>query len=319
MFAVNNTTRNGFDIIELRDLSGNTFAEIIPSCGGILHSFSIWHQDRYVNVIDSYDSREDFELHVSAKGFKGCKMSPFACRIQDAAYQFEEHTYRLDKFLLHGSAMHGLLYDAPFTVTWQFANEEHAGVALQYRYRGECNGYPFHYNCSITYHLKKNSELLITTDITNCDPEGRLIPMQDGWHPYFTLGGKIDDLLLKCKTNEKLLFDAAMIPTGRIEPYEEFIQPKKIGNTHFDDCFTVNHSGSQPLMVLRNAVTGLQVEIRPDKSYPYVQLYTPPHRNSIAIENLSAPPDSFNNGISLIILPPDANAVFTTAYTIAVL
>jgi aldose 1-epimerase len=61
----------------------------------------------------------------------------------------------------------------------------------------------------------------------------------------------------------------------------------------------------------------IQIEVWPDKAYPYVQLYTPDHRMSIAIENLSAPPDTFNNGISLMILPPDANAVFTTTYKIS--
>jgi len=107
-----------------------------------------------------------------------------------------------------------------------------------------------------------------------------------------------------------------MIPTGRIEPYEAFVAFKEIGNIHFDDCFTVNHSGKPPLIAIRDQEKGLQVEVWPDKTYPYVQFYTPDHRMSIAIENLSAPPDTFNNGINLIILPPDANAVFTTMYKI---
>ncbi len=319
MFAIDNKTKNGFEIIELKDLQGKTYAEIIPGCGGILHSFNIWHNGDYINVIDGYENKEDFDKNVASKGFKSCKLSPFACRIKNASYRFEANTYRPDKFLLNGSALHGLIYDAPFTVTWQFANDEHAGVALEYKYRGENEGYPFHYDCVITYHLKKDNELLVSTDIFNRDADEGLIPVQDGWHPYFTLGGKIDDLLLQFKSNERMLFDAAMIPTGRIEPYEEFVQLKKIGSTSFDDCFTINHSGSQPLVILQNPATKLQVEVRPDKNYPYLQLYTPLHRTSIAIENLSAPPDCFNNGIGLIILPPDANAVFSTAYKIVAL
>jgi aldose 1-epimerase len=61
------------------------------------------------------------------------------------------------------------------------------------------------------------------------------------------------------------------------------------------------------------------VEIRPESSYPYLQLYTPPHRESIAIENLSAAPDAFNNGMGLINLEPGASATFKTAYTISCL
>jgi aldose 1-epimerase len=45
-------------------------------------------------------------------------------------------------------------------------------------------------------------------------------------------------------------------------------------------------------------------------------VYTPPHRNTIAIENLSAIPDAFNNEIGLITLAPQANAIFSTIYKI---
>ncbi len=317
MFATENKNSNGFETIVLTDLETNTFAEIVPACGGILHSFNIWHNGALVNVIDGYENKEDFENNVSAKGFKSCKLSPFACRIKDATYQFEENTFIIDKFLLGGNALHGLLYDAPFNVIYQYANDEHAGVSVEYKYHGECNGYPFHYDCVITYHLKKDNELVVSTDIFNRG-EG-LIPVQDGWHPYFTLGKIIDGLELKFKSNEKMLFDKRMIPTGRIVAYEEFAAFKKIGETTFDDCFTVNHSGKQPLIALRDTENNLQVEVWPDKTYPYVQFYTPPHRMSIAVECLSGPPDTFNNGINLIILPPDANAVFTTMYKIVAL
>lgn len=317
MFATQEKIKDGFTIIELRDNSTGTFVEILPAHGGLLHAFTVKHKDGWVNVIDGYKNKTDLEQNLTAHGFKSCKLSPFACRIQNATYQFEEDTYTLEKFLLGSHALHGLLYDVPFAVTYLYTSEEHAGVALEYNYRGECEGYPFAYDCVITYHLKKDNELQVSTDVFNRGE--RLMPVQDGWHPYFTLGKPIDELELKLKSNEKLLFDDGMIPTGRIEPYEAFISFKKIGATQFDDCFTVNHSGRPPLIALKNAEAGLQVEVWPDKTYPYVQLYTPPHRQSIAIENLSAPPDTFNNGINLIILPPDGNAVFTTTYIVRLL
>ncbi|MGL6269156.1 MAG: hypothetical protein ACRC2O_14590, partial [Chitinophagaceae bacterium] len=62
--------------------------------------------------------------------------------------------------------------------------------------------------------------------------------------------------------------------------------------------------------------TGMAIEFHPDKSYPYLQLYTPPHRNSIAIENLSAAPDAFNNGMGLVTLEPDHTRTFSTRYKI---
>jgi len=55
------------------------------------------------------------------------------------------------------------------------------------------------------------------------------------------------------------------------------------------------------------------------RSYPYLQIYTPPHRRSIAIENISGVPDAFNNGMGFITLEPDQSAIFKTTYKIKLL
>ena len=314
MFAIEVNNENGFEKIVLRDTFSKTFVDIIPSCGAILHAFTVFHNGEFINIIDHYESKADFSHNVTAKGFKSCKLSPFACRINNATYHFGEKDYHVEKFLLNGSALHGLIYDSPFTDVEQFADESSAGVTMKFAYAGTDKGYPFHYDCLVAYHLKKDNELTIVTEIINKD-EG-LIPMQDGWHPYFSLGGKIDDLQLEFQSKEILVFDDALIPTGELKPYKEFDSLKKIGDSFFDNCFTLNFAECQPLCVLRDPVKKLQIEIRPDSHYPYLQIYTPPHRNSIAIENLSAPPDTFNNKIDLITLQPGENIIFTTTYKI---
>jgi aldose 1-epimerase len=111
-------------------------------------------------------------------------------------------------------------------------------------------------------------------------------------------------------------FDSALIPTGKLLPYQEYGALKKIGSAEFDSCFTVNFAECQPLCVLRNAAKKIQVEIHPGKNYPYLQIYTPPHRNSIAIENLSAIPDAFNNAVGLKVLHPGSSENFITTYKI---
>jgi aldose 1-epimerase len=60
----------------------------------------------------------------------------------------------------------------------------------------------------------------------------------------------------------------------------------------------------------------VQVEIYPETSYPYLQIFIPNHRKSIAIENLSAAPDAFNNGIGLKVLAPGESASYTTKFVI---
>ena len=314
MFSTRIITENGLEQIILTDESSQTFAAVIPACGAILHSFTVVHDNNAIDVIDHYDDAKDFAANVTAKGFKGCKLSPFACRLKNAVYKFGENEHIITKFLLGDNAIHGLLYDAAFTITDHYADELSAGVALKYSYTATDSGYPFYYDCIVAYHLKKGNELTVVTEIINRDKG--LIPIQDGWHPYFTLGKKIDELQLEFQSKEMVVFDDALIPTGALVAYQEFGSLKKIAATQLDNCFTVNFAECQPLCVLRDAERKLQIEICPDKHYPYLQIYTPPHRNSIAIENLSAAPDAFNNKMGLIILQPAENIIFTTTYKI---
>jgi len=322
MFSVIAKNEDGFDKVVLRDERSQTSAELVPACGAILHSFTVLHDGDMLNTIDNYSSAADFKKNVAAQGFKSCKLSPFACRIKNGRYRFAGNEYVIEKFMLGEHALHGLLFDVPFVVTGQQADDEKARVTMLYEYRATDKGYPFKYDCRVTYELRKDNSLDIITELVNRD-EG-LIPVQDGWHPYFSLGGKIDDLQLEFQSKEIVEFDEGLIPTGKLSHYEEFGSLKKIGGTTFDNCFTLDltdpiATGCQPLCVLRDAKKKLQVEIYPDASYPYLQIYTPPHRNSIAIENLSAAPDAFNNGMGLTSLFPGATAVFKTTYKITAL
>ena len=312
MFAIKKITEQGFDKLILLDEVSNTSVAIIPKWGAMLHAFKVKHKGETVNVIESYDNGDDIEKNLVAKGFRSSKLSPFVCRIKNAAYYFGEKDYKITKFLMGKNAIHGLVYDAAFEVVAHLANEEKASISLLHKYRGEDPGYPFSYDCIVHYTLEKENSLSVETTVIN-KSEG-LIPVQDGWHPYFTFGKRIDDLQLEFQSKEMLEFDEELIPTGNLIAYDEFNVLKKIGTTEYDNCFTLNFDTCQPLCVLRDAEQGLQVEIRPHNSYPYMQFYTPPHRNSIAIENLSGAPDAFNNGMGVITLTPGEEAVFKTVY-----
>src|SRR6188768_1902020 len=151
MFSVLKRNENGFDIVELKDESSGTTASVIPSCGAILHAFTVIRDGSSLNVIDS--SFEDLK-NMEAGGFKGCKLSPFVCRLNKGQYHFGEKDLVTKKFRLGKHAIHGLLYDASFIVTGQGATETGAWVSLSYAYRGEEEGYPFSYDCEITYRLE---------------------------------------------------------------------------------------------------------------------------------------------------------------------
>ncbi|OJY87761.1 MAG: hypothetical protein BGP13_04845 [Sphingobacteriales bacterium 40-81] len=311
MFCLKEENKNGFDTIALIDNSTDTSVEIIPACGAMLHAFITKSNSGVINIIDSYTNKAAFDAEAESKGYKGLKLSPFPCRIQNASYIFNNKQYNFSKNLTKGSAIHGLLYKKPFAVSSKYADEHEARITLFYQYPGDDAGYPFTYNCEVTYCLKKNRNLTVTTTITNNGKSA--LPIADGWHPYFTFHKKVDELELQFNSTSMLEF-ANLIPTGNTIETKAFLKAVIIGNKEIDNSFVLDFSLPQPMCILRDAVSGWQLEISPERSYPYLQIYIPPHRNSIAIENLSAPPDAFNNKTGLIELMPGVNTAFVTTY-----
>lgn len=314
MFSISQQTENGFTQLVLQDEANGCSAAILPAHGAILHQFTIQQNGQPVNVIDGYQSAEEFETSLTGLGFKGCKLSPFACRLKNGSYTFAQQQYKINDFYLGAHALHGLLYKAPYIVLVQEVLPTHASISLLHQYKGADVGYPFAYDCIVTYTLQQESRLAVSTTIVN--KSNGLMPIQDGWHPYFALGGSINNWQLEMQTKDMVVMNEEILPIGVLQHWEEYGSLRLIGDAQFDHCFTLNFAECQPLCVVRNPAEKIQVEIYPDKSYPYLQVYTPPHRQSIAIENLSAAPDAFNNGIGLLTLEAEASATFSTRYKI---
>lgn len=315
MFSINKKIENGFEKVILKDNKTNTYATILPLSGAILHEFVSTNNGQSINVIESYTSADDFKKNAESKGFLGTKLSPFVCRLNKGSYHFGEKKYKMEKFYLGKNAIHGLLYKKPFMLMNETATELHASITMKYEYRGEDKGYPFNYDCIVTWQLESDNRLYMTTECINKDKG--LIPMQDGWHPYFNLGDKVDELQLEFQSKEMVEFNSELLPTENLIPYVEFNSLKKIGDIFLDNCFTLNMDTCQPMCVLRNPAKKIEIEIYPEKSYPYLQIYIPPHRNSIAIENISGAPDAFNNGMGFITLQAGESSLFKTSYKIS--
>jgi len=299
----------------LRMQSPTSTIELLPKSGAIFNKWQVQMHGKAWNVIEGYDSPEDFDAQCEAKGFRSCKLSPYVCRIPNGGkYTFTDIEYKVGKFDLNGASIHGLLYNAPFEIAFFEAGEEHAMVALQYHYQATDAGYPFNYFIEVVYFLLPDDTLKITTTVYNQHEE--TIPIADGWHPYFSLGRPIDELYFEMASDHMLVFDERIVPTGDLKPENRFEFLHSLEDVSLDNCFLMQKPLLGPACALVNTLDKIALTITPDDSYPYLQVYTPPHRNSIAIENLSAAPDAFNNRMGLIILDPDEQATFTTTYQI---
>jgi aldose 1-epimerase len=299
-----------FPVITLKDDAADSSVEIY-SFGALLNCFKIKDAD---NVIDGFTSPQDAMANIT-NAFKSAKLSPFVCRIENGAYVFNNTGYKIDKFYLGNEAIHGLLYDANFSIVKNGADRNHAFVTLEYNYSNDKEGFPFVYTCTVTYTLESNNRILMKTVVTNNG--GTAMPVCDGWHPYFTLGGKIDNLLCFINADKMIEFNDKLVPTGNIIECTKFQQPEILADIVLDNCFLLNKN-QQTACVLKNTRTGLALHIWPDITYPYLQVYTPPHRNSIAVENLSAAPDAFNNKMGITILNAGESAVYTTGLQVVI-
>jgi len=301
-------TANG-KIIILKDKENLTEAEIY-SFGALLNAFSIKKEDKTINVVDGFTSVEDASRHIT-DGFKSAKLSPFVCRLEKAKYSFEGHSYNVKKFNLGNEAIHGLLFDINYTVTDKGADDNKAYVVLECSYINKEQGFPFSYTTQVIYTLEKDNRLSIATKVINTGSKN--MPLSDGWHPYFKLGETVNDLEVQLNTDTMVEFDDRLLPSGKTLPDGRFETMKAFEDTFLDNCFILKDY-DKVSCILKDKKQGLQLSIYADKSYPYLQVYTPPHRKSIAVENLSSVPDAFNNGIGLIISKPGEVHEFKTIY-----
>lgn len=295
--------------------SDTSTVTILPQCGAILNNWLVQLHDRSWSVIEGYDSPADFYAHCEAKGFRSAKLSPYVCRMNKSQYDFNNQHYTIGKFELAGNAIHGLLYNNVFTVVHSSSDAHGAQVVLQHNYDGSDAGYPFTYTMQVTYTLRSHNALEIVTSVTNT--HNATIPMADGWHPYFTLGDSINNLAFTMQTESMVVFDEALVPTGELVSYTAFNELKLLEDTFLDNCFVLVKNLQGAACTLTNIKEQVSVAIYPGEGYPYLQVYTPPHRNSIAIENLSAAPDAFNNHMGLVLMHAGETSVFRTTYQVS--
>lgn len=310
-FSILHFQQNGLDIISLRDNRSGSEVSVLPMFGALLHAFNILIGEKPFNIIDNYKNLEEARKEAGFS-FKSAKLSPFPCRIPQGKYSFNSKEYEFRNKFTDGSAIHGLLYNKPFDVVDEFADEQMASLVLKYDYDMDDEGYPFHYRCEIRYLLRPNNMLKIQTVVSNLSETE--MPLADGWHPYFRLGDNVNNCLLQFNAGNMVEFNDKLIPTGNLTGYDFFNEAKKLSNINLDNCFVPKQQDGKAICEIYNPKNKLKISFFTDNSYPYLQIYIPDNRQSIAIENLSGAPNCFNNKMGLILLPSRHSQTFTVLY-----
>lgn len=310
-FSIDRYQENDLSLVRLQDKATATTISILPAFGALLHGFEIPLNGGRYNIIDHYTSLANLEQDLSSS-YKSSKLSPFACRIPEGKYSFDDQHYEFATKFKDGNAIHGLLYNKTFRVVDERTEDNKASLKLRYHYKREDPGYPFDYVCDVQYILHPNRVLQLETTLLNLG--GEAIPMVDGWHPYFRLDNTIDQYELQFSSDSMLEFNEQLIPTGKMIFDPSFATGVELGNRSLDNCFLLQVQEGTPCCILHNPANHLTLSFYTNDRYPFLQIYTPPHRKSIAIENLSGAPDSFNNGMGLVRLEPRQSVAFNVWY-----
>ncbi len=314
-FSIDRYNGHGLSLVRLQDKATETTISILPGYGASLHGFEVPLNGSSYNIIDHYNSLEELEKTL-ALSYKSSKLSPFACRIPEGKYRFDDREFEFVTKFKDGNAIHGLLYNKAFHVVDEFADEQKAALKLRYHYKKEDAGYPFDYVCEVQYILHPNRVLQVETTLLNLGEV--FIPVVDGWHPYFQLGDTVNEYELQFSSDSMLEFDDKLIPTGKMIYDPSFVHPAKLGNRSLDNCFLLQVQEGTPCCVLHNPNNHLTLSFYTNPRYSYLQIYTPDHRKSIAIENLSGAPDSFNNGMGLVRMAPRQSLSFNVWYQLSI-
>jgi aldose 1-epimerase len=223
---------------------------------------------------------------------------PFPNRVSEGKFEFDQTKYKLDcNETALNNALHGHIYNKPFSVRSMEVTENSAIITFNYADEGKAIGFPFPYRTEIIYTFSKE-KIAINFNVFNTGEKS--FPFGIGWHPYFKTGN-LNSSSLDFEAETQYELDSKMIPQFEIPL--KFKTPILIENTFLDDCFITK----KPKVSFKCETYSIEIEFTSKTKKNYLQVYTPPTRDCIAIEPMTCSPNSFNNKNGLQVLAPNAH------------
>tara|TARA_R110000868_G_scaffold229339_3_gene482364 strand:+ start:3680 stop:4582 length:903 start_codon:yes stop_codon:yes gene_type:complete len=275
---------NNQNYLEITNSSKNVYAKIYLNQGASLQKLTLKNQEL---IKDMYPLPYETTYASSI-------LFPFANRIKDGSYQFNKKKHQLninEKDL--NNAIHGFVYNKTFEIINQETNNSFAALDLSYDEQNISEGFPYTYSIKLKYKFTENT-LELKVEIKNTS--SKAFPFTLGWHPYF-LSNNLYDSHLDFSSSKKIILDERNIATGQenIENNGIF----EVLDKSLDDCFVLN-SGKVTFYTPTYSFV-----LKSSEENSFLQLYTPPIKNTLAIEPTTGVSDSFNNGIGLKTLQPN--------------
>lgn len=298
MFQLTQSSFGKYRRYDLRHPGTGIGFSVVPDAGANVPEILF---DGY-NILDGYRSSEELE---EGKWGKSALLFPFPNRLKDGKYSWEGQSYQFPiNNAATNNAIHGFARYEAFEVTHIELSTEHAEITCALQYDGRHAAYPFPLLLEITYRITNRQDFNVLFVVRNRHKGP--IPFGIGWHPYFRLVEKADDHQMQLPESDKVEIDDRMIPTGAGTSYSAFKTLQRVGDTVLDTCFEVKERHPLYHLHLHGSAHRFAM-VASSNLFPFYQVFTPPHRESIALEPMTCNVDAFNNGQGLINLPAGAD------------
>lgn len=290
-------TFGAFEKYIISNDSGDSMT-IVPAFGANLLDLQFGD----ISVIDGYQTPE--ALVENAWG-KSIVLFPFPNRLRDGRYTHDGNAYQ---FPINNedtnNAIHGFGYKTEMTVSEVKTTENEGILTCCYTHDGAHEAYPFRFTFQITFILRGSS---LDVEMTFTNNDSKVIPVGLGWHPYYRLSEKSDDTFLQMPDCQLVAIDERMLPTGSKSDFTDFQTLTQIKDGFLDNGFYLKNQTQNAAIILSSNVGKLTCwqETGAGK-WNFVQVFTPPHRKSIAIEPMTCNVDAFNNKDGLVLLQPES-------------
>ncbi|WP_170179826.1 aldose 1-epimerase [Flavivirga rizhaonensis] len=237
---------------------------------------------------------KDLSPLTYANTYASSILFPFANRIKDGAYTFNDNDFQFEiNQKEENNALHGLVYNKAFHIVDQETSHDSASILLEYNETELSIGFPYTYTIQLKYVFTSN-DLSLGVSVKNTD--SKAFPFTLGWHPYF-LSDDLFNSSLEFNSSKKIVLGERNITTG-IENFE-LKDVLTIEDKQLDDCWVLDSNK----VTFNTPKYKLIIESSAENNF--LQAYTPPKLNTIAIEPTTGVSDSFNNKIGLEVLDPN--------------
>lgn len=280
MYTIKHTqnTNQDFNVLEIENTKKTSYAKIYLDMGASLQELTV----------NGKTIIQDLTPLTYCNTYASSVLFPFANRIKDGTYTFDNKSFQLETNQTEeNNALHGLIYNKSFKIIDQKASKTSAHITLEYNETKSPKGFPYNYNIQLTYTLS-NYGLSLKVSVKNTDI--KTFPFTLGWHPYF-ISTDLAKSSLRFNSTNKLLIGERNITTD-VEPIAP-IETYEIKNKKLDDCWALNTN------TIQFKTPSYHFELSSSANDNFLQLYTPPHANAIAIEPTTGVSNSFNNAIGL--------------------